>query len=178
MEDLQLACSLARREEPWRLAMYDLNGFKRYNDTYGHPAGDELLVRLSDKLSASVATHGTAYRMGGDEFCVLFKSSAAGEREIARATVAALCEDGPGFAIGAAHGEVSIPIEAREPTDVLRLADQRLYKRKDQTRAEYVERHTRAGAGSRFDPAVMTAFVETTVVDTSPVRVTPRGQLD
>jgi diguanylate cyclase (GGDEF)-like protein len=178
MEDLQLACRLARPEEPWRLAMYDLNGFKRFNDTYGHPAGDELLARLSDKLSASVAAHGTAYRMGGDEFCVLFKSSPAGEREIARASVAALCEDGPGFEIGAAHGEVSIPSEACEPTDVLRLADQRLYKRKDQTREEYVARHTRAGAGSRFDPAVVAAFAETTVGDSSPARVTPRGQLD
>jgi two-component system, cell cycle response regulator len=178
MEDLQLACRLARPEEPWRLAMYDLNGFKRFNDTYGHPAGDELLARLSDKLSASVATHGSAYRMGGDEFCVLFKSSAADELEIARAGVAALCEDGPGFAIGAAHGEVSIPTEACEPTDVLRLADQRLYKRKDQTRAEYVARPTRAGAGGRLDAAVVTAFTETTVGDSAPARVTPRGQLD
>jgi two-component system, cell cycle response regulator len=178
MEDLQLACRLASPEEPWRLAMYDLNGFKRFNDTYGHPAGDELLARLSDKLSASVATHGTAYRMGGDEFCMLFKGSAAEGLEIVRAGVAALCEDGLGFAIGAAHGEVSIPAEACEPTDVLRLADQRLYKRKDQTREEYVAPHTRADAGSRFDPAVVTAFTETSVGDSSPARVTPRGQLD
>jgi diguanylate cyclase (GGDEF)-like protein len=180
MEDLRLACRQARPEEPWRLAMYDLNGFKRFNDTYGHPAGDELLARLSDKLSASVAAHGTAYRMGGDEFCVLFKCSAAAEVEISRASVAALCEEGPGFAIGAAHGEVGIPTEAREPTDVLRLADQRLYRRKDKTREEYVARqsHTDARTGGRFDPAVVTAFAETTVGDASPARVTPRGQLD
>ncbi len=179
MEDLQLACRLARAEEPWRLAIYDLNGFKRFNDTYGHPAGDELLARISDKLSACVAAHGTAYRMGGDEFCVLFKSSAAGEREIARASVAALCEDGPGFSIGAAHGEVSIPTEAREPTDVLRLADQRLYRRKDQTREEYVASHTRSSVGGRLYAAVVTAFAETTtVVDPSPARITPRGRLD
>ena len=180
MDDLRLACRQAQPEEPWRLAMYDLNGFKRYNDTYGHPAGDELLARLSDKLSASVAAHGTAYRMGGDEFCVLFKCSAAAVAEISRASVAALCEDGPGFAIGAAHGEVSIPIEAREPTDVLRLADQRLYKRKDKTREEYVARqsHTGARTGGRFDPAVVTAFTETTVADAPSTRVIPRGQLD
>jgi two-component system cell cycle response regulator len=180
MEDLQLACRQARPEEPWRLAMYDLNGFKRFNDTYGHPAGDELLARLSDKLGASVAAHGRAYRMGGDEFCVLFKCSAAAEVEISRASVAALCEDGPGFAIGAAHGEVSIPTEAREPTDVLRLADQRLYRRKDETREEYVARqsHTGARAGGRFDPAVVAAFTDTTVVDAPSTRVMPRGQLD
>ncbi len=178
MEDLRLACRLARPQEPWRLAMYDLNGFKRYNDTYGHPAGDELLARLSDKLSTTVAAHGTAYRMGGDEFCVLFKSSAAHEQALAQASVAALCEDGPGFAIGAAHGEVSIPIEASDPADILRLADQRLYKRKDQTREEYVARHASMGAGSRFEPAVVTAFAETTAADATSARVTPRGQLN
>jgi two-component system, cell cycle response regulator len=181
MEDLGIACRLARPQEPWRLAMYDLNGFKRYNDTFGHPAGDELLARLSDKLSASVVAYGTAYRMGGDEFCVLFKGSAATEAEVSRASVAALCEEGPGFAIGAAHGEVSIPAEACEPTDVLRLADQRLYSRKDQTRERYVARHVRASAGAsgRFDPAVVTAFAtETAIGERAPGTVLPRGPLD
>jgi len=135
MEDLQLACRLAKPERPWRLAMYDLNGFKRYNDTYGHPAGDALLARLSDKLSASVAGHGTAYRMGGDEFCVLFADSAAREHGLEQASVAALSEDGVGYAIGASHGSVAIPGEASEPSTVLRLADRRLYRRKDETRA-------------------------------------------
>jgi two-component system, cell cycle response regulator len=177
MEDLQLACRTARPGEPWRLVMYDLNGFKRYNDTYGHPAGDELLTRLSGKLSATVAPHGTAYRMGGDEFCVLLGSSAAGEQALEQASVAALSEHGPGFAIGAAHGEVSIPVEANEPTAVLRLADQRLYWRKDKTRETYIAQQSRASAGGRFEPAAVTAFAETAVADTSPVaRVTPRGQ--
>jgi diguanylate cyclase (GGDEF)-like protein len=178
MEDLQLACRIAKPEEPWQLVMYDLNGFKRYNDTYGHPAGDALLTRLSDKLSAIVAAHGTAYRMGGDEFCVLLGSSAAGEQALAQASVGALSEHGPGFAIGAAHGEVSIPVEASEPTDVLRLADQRLYWRKDKARELDPARQSRtpASAGSRFEPAVVTAFAETTVTDASPTRITPRPQ--
>ncbi len=134
MEDLQLACRVARPSEPWRLVMYDLNGFKRYNDTFGHPAGDALLARLSDKLNTTVAAHGTAYRMGGDEFCVLFDSSGASERELEQASVAALSERGPGFTIGAAHGEVSIPGEAGVPAAILQLADQRLYQRKDRSR--------------------------------------------
>jgi two-component system, cell cycle response regulator len=154
MEDLQLACRIAKPGEPWRLVMYDLNGFKRYNDTYGHPAGDELLARLSDKLSATVAAHGTAYRMGGDEFCVLLKSLAACEQALAQASVAALSEHGPGFAIGAAHGEVDIPVEADEPTAVLRLADQRLYRRKDKTREIGAERraHTLATGATASPP--------------------------
>ena len=53
------------------LYLFDLNGFKRYNDTFGHPAGDELLIRLGSALQAAVGEDGTAYRIGGDEFCLL-----------------------------------------------------------------------------------------------------------
>jgi two-component system cell cycle response regulator len=181
MEDLQLACRLAKPGEPWQLVMYDLNGFKRYNDTYGHPAGDELLARLSDNLRTAVASHGTAYRMGGDEFCVLLRGLAACDQTLTHKSVEALSERGPGFAIGAAHGEVSIPIEAQEPTNVLRLADQRLYRRKDQTREKITARQPRMSSpssGGGFEPAVVTAFTETTLADTASPRITPRGQLD
>jgi diguanylate cyclase (GGDEF)-like protein len=135
MEDLNVACRRASAGESWQLALYDLNGFKRYNDTFGHPAGDALLVRLSDKLRAIVAPHGTAYRMGGDEFCVLFRGAAdtTGAALVQR-SVAALSERGPGFSIGAAHGVVSIPPQGSDPGSVMQLADQRLYRRKDETR--------------------------------------------
>ena len=53
------------------LLLFDLNGFKHYNDTFGHPAGDELLSRLGGALRDAVGEDGTAYRIGGDEFCVL-----------------------------------------------------------------------------------------------------------
>jgi diguanylate cyclase (GGDEF)-like protein len=161
MEDLTLACSLGSASEPWQLVLYDLNGFKRYNDTYGHPAGDALLVRLSDKLSAIVATSGTAYRMGGDEFCVLFGAGAADDALVS-ASVAALSERGSGFSIGAAHGEVSIPNEGSDSAAVLQLADQRLYARKEQRRAPAEAiRALRACAGTQFDAEVVEAVIAT-----------------
>jgi two-component system cell cycle response regulator len=135
MEDLHVACRRATGGESWELVLYDLNGFKRYNDTFGHPAGDALLARLSDKLQSIVAPQGTAYRMGGDEFCVLFRGGAdATDASIVQASVASLSERGPGFSIGAAHGAVSIPGGNVDPAHVLQLADQRLYRRKDETR--------------------------------------------
>jgi two-component system cell cycle response regulator len=134
IEDLHIACRAAAGGEPWELVLYDLNGFKRYNDTFGHPAGDALLARLSGKLSEIVAPHGTAYRMGGDEFCVLLRSGALSTETLVRSSLAALSEQGPGFSIGAAHGVVSIPGEVGDPASIMQLADQRLYKRKDQTR--------------------------------------------
>jgi two-component system, cell cycle response regulator len=135
MEDLHVACRRAGTGESWELVLYDLNGFKRYNDTFGHPAGDALLARLSDKLQRIVAPQGTAYRMGGDEFCVLFRGGAGPtDAALVQASVAALSERGPGFSIGASHGVVSIAPRGSDPASILQLADQRLYRRKDETR--------------------------------------------
>ena len=134
MEDLNVACRRVSTGETWELMLYDLNGFKRYNDTFGHPAGDALLARLSDKLRTVVAPYGTAYRMGGDEFCVLLRDCAEQIDALTDASVAALSERGPGFSIGAAHGVVSIPPELEDPAAVMQLADQRLYRRKEETR--------------------------------------------
>ena len=66
--DLQKQLSAADEASPLLLALYDLDGFKNYNDTFGHPAGDALLARLARKLGESVVVVGEAYRMGGDEF--------------------------------------------------------------------------------------------------------------
>ena len=53
------------------LVLLDLVGFKEYNDTYSHPAGDALLKRLASKLSRVVITRGSAYRLDGDEFAAV-----------------------------------------------------------------------------------------------------------
>lgn len=58
------------------LGLFDLDGFKRYNDTYGHPAGDALLARLAERMAEAVGPAGRAYRMGGDEFCTLLDGDA------------------------------------------------------------------------------------------------------
>ena len=108
------------------LLLFDLNGFKNYNDSFGHPAGDALLARLGARLADAVAGDGRAYRMGGDEFCVLVSNTA----EAVAAACSALSESGDGFDITAAHGGVAIPSEARESGAALRLADQRMYRDK------------------------------------------------
>lgn len=163
MEDLEHACEQGQAHEPWRLVLYDLNGFKRYNDTFGHPAGDALLVRLSERLSAIIAAHGTAYRMGGDEFCALIRAT-AGSDGLVQASVVSLSEQGRGFAIDAAHGEVDIPTEGSDSAAVLQLADQRLYARKEQTRvpADAI-RALRAYAGTRFDTEMVEAAIATLI---------------
>jgi two-component system, cell cycle response regulator len=125
--DLRERAPHARRERPLGLGLFDLNGFKLYNDRFGHPAGDALLIRLSHRLQAALAGHGIAYRMGGDEFCVLVTPSAVSLEELIARCLAALGERGDGFAIDAAHGLVSLPDDVTGAEDALRVADQRMY---------------------------------------------------
>jgi diguanylate cyclase (GGDEF)-like protein len=109
------------------LALFDLDGFKHYNDTFGHPAGDALLARLGANLQDSVIDRGRAYRMGGDEFCVLLQTPTGGVGDAVQRAVAALIEIGDGFAIRSSYGVAQIPAEAADPEAALRLADQRMY---------------------------------------------------
>ena len=115
------------------LALFDLNGFKHYNDTFGHPAGDHLLARLGANLAT--ATNDCAYRMGGDEFCVLAEVTADSADTLLGAAIDALNESGAEFTISSSFGSVLLPFEARDPERALTLADERLYAHKKRTQA-------------------------------------------
>jgi diguanylate cyclase (GGDEF)-like protein len=110
--------------------MFDLDGFKAYNDRFGHLAGDTMLAHLGNRLEAAIANAGTAYRPGGDEFCVIFERRFADADRHIGAALRALSVEGDGFAVVASHGRVVIPTEARTPSQVLRLADDRMYAEK------------------------------------------------
>jgi diguanylate cyclase (GGDEF)-like protein len=120
----------AEVEQDHVLALFDLDGFKLYNDTFGHPAGDALLRRLSVRLATAMNGHGTAYRMGGDEFCILAPVGADGGAALAAAGAEALSEIGKAFDIGCSYGRAQIRGEAATAEEALRLADQRMYVNK------------------------------------------------
>src|SRR5581483_3971889 len=128
--DLERVLEEGAASELRLLAIYDLNGFKNYNDTFGHPAGDALLARLAAALELIVEPVGCAYRLGGDEFCVLVDVSPEGVEAFLDATLEALSESGEGFTVTSSFGAVFLPDEATTPSDALRLADQRLYVQK------------------------------------------------
>ena len=100
------------------LLLFDLDGFKAYNDTFG------------DRLSRSIAGRGTAYRLGGDEFCILVEGGFVDLEWVRAATVASLRETGEAFAITCSSGHVVIPDEAGTAQAALQLADRRMYAEK------------------------------------------------
>ena len=113
--------------QPATLAFFDLDGFKRYNDSFGHGAGDALLARLGGALAASVEGSGEAYRLGGDEFCVLLRGRFPRDHALVAGAQVALEEHGSGFIVTASCGAVIVPEEASSVSEALNLADERMY---------------------------------------------------
>jgi diguanylate cyclase (GGDEF)-like protein len=151
VSDLERRLAGATPEKPLALVLYDLDGFKHYNDNFGHPAGDALLQRLGGRLVNCLGDHGTAYRMGGDEFCALIDLSKVELAITLAATGAALSEVGEGFQIGCSYGTVVLPAEAQNIPGALRLADQRMYAKK---------RGGRASASRQSGDVLLTALEE------------------
>ncbi len=134
IEDLPRVCQRASEELPAYVWFFDLNGFKHYNDSFGHIAGDNLLARLGNRLRAVVEPHGAVYRLGGDEFCALITAPVADPHALFLLARETLVEQGGAFTVTAAAGAVEIPRETREPMHALRLADQHMYREKATSR--------------------------------------------
>jgi diguanylate cyclase (GGDEF)-like protein len=151
MEDLEVEVGLATESRPSGLVLLDLDGFKQYNDRFGHPMGDALLGQLGRRLAASFP-HDRAYRLGGDEFCVLARGSEEMILKAAEDARDALTERGAGFEVGCTSGEAIIPREGHDAIAAMRLADERLYTRK--------ERRQRSTVGNQTTAALLQALEE------------------
>ena len=134
---LKQAIESARpRHKKVALGMLDLNRFKHVNDSLGHAAGDQLLREIAGRLNRSVRPQDTFARMGGDEF--LFLITDIDDREmaetIARRFTTALEESfmpaGHEIFVRASIGVSMFPDDAREPSQLLRLADAAMYAAK------------------------------------------------
>ncbi|HVY96607.1 MAG TPA: GGDEF domain-containing protein [Solirubrobacterales bacterium] len=119
---------------PVTLALFDLDGFKRFNDTFGHPEGDVLLARLGRALRDAVGDDGTAYRFGGDEFCVVLRGEGKAAEAVCERAAAAFSASGRDFEVSASWGTAAIPAEAADSAEALRLADVRMYAQKESRR--------------------------------------------
>lgn len=134
---LEEALARSRRHEaPVGLLVLDLNEFKPVNDTYGHQAGDWVLIEVARRLREDIRTTDLAARIGGDEFAVIFEDAGDVDEAAALATrlEPALAEpirlpDGQQARISASIGLARSRPDS-DPDGLLREADQNLYANK------------------------------------------------
>jgi len=115
------------------VAVLDLDRFKTINDTFGHAAGDRVLVEVAARLARGMRTTDMIARYGGEEFAVLFpqtsSAAAAGRVETLRAQIAAFpifTADGEELTITCSAGIAQLPIDGLDAGTLLARADQRL----------------------------------------------------
>jgi diguanylate cyclase (GGDEF)-like protein/PAS domain S-box-containing protein len=141
---LDQALARARRDKRVLAVCYlDLDGFKPVNDTYGHPAGDHLLVQLTHRLQGVLRAGDTLARLGGDEFVLLFGDFAQAQdclvvldRVLAMASIPTLIEGTP-VTVSASVGVTLYPIDDADPDTLLRHADQAMYRAKEAGKNRY-----------------------------------------
>jgi diguanylate cyclase (GGDEF)-like protein len=118
----------ARHERRFSVAVLDLDGLKRINDTEGHAAGDAALRRLAAGLTASLRAGDRAYRLGGDEFALVLPET---RPDSARHALERLVDAG---APAMSWGVAAFPFDGRSSRSLLERADQRLYAHKSRPR--------------------------------------------
>ena len=124
--------------EPFSLLMMDLDSFKSFNDTFGHPAGDTLLQTVAGAIVSATRQNDRAYRYGGDEFALLlFRAQRAHAEDVAGRVRRAVREGvrdsavgGFGFDVSASIGAAHWPADGKSGTALVEAADAALYRAK------------------------------------------------
>jgi two-component system, cell cycle response regulator len=152
-EDLEVLCGrVARYHHIYSVALFDIDGFKGYNDTAGHLAGDDVLRAVAGEFERQIRTGDAVYRYGGEEFLVLLPEqtieAAALAAERLRAAVEALALPHPaGGVITVSAGVAALADEGFTPDELFALADQALYRAKQSGRNR-VEVHQEVSAAA------------------------------
>jgi diguanylate cyclase (GGDEF)-like protein/PAS domain S-box-containing protein len=132
----QAMARVARSASGFALLFVDLDRFKVVNDSLGHDVGDEMLIEVARRLTATVRDGDTVARLGGDEFIVLADGiddeEGAGElAERVRKALAEPIEVLGGAVVCTASIGVSLPTSGQAPRELLREADTAMYRAKE-----------------------------------------------
>ncbi|GAA5163666.1 diguanylate cyclase [Viridibacterium curvum] len=125
-----------RRGEELGLISFDLDGFKAINDTFGHQAGDEVLMQLSTEIGSIVRRNELFFRLGGDEFAILASNAdidrmvQLSRRVLARVSDMHFDFGGVEAAITVSIGIASVPWHARDTDALIAAADRAMYQAK------------------------------------------------
>jgi two-component system, cell cycle response regulator len=126
-----------RHRVPLSLVMFDVDHFKKINDTYGHQAGDYVLARIAQKIMDTVRVEDLFARYGGEEFALMLRESAE-EKAFICAERCRRAVDGADFSFGGTPIKVSISLgiatlldsDFAQPEDLIASADKYLYRAK------------------------------------------------
>ena len=137
LESLFARCSV--RKQDFAVAMLDIDNFKHYNYRNGHVAGDMLLRQLARLVQENVRKESIFGRFGGEEFLLILPNSSKAEAESAADNVRKLIADfrfaeagaQPLGCVSVSGGVAECPLDAQEPSALLKAADEALYAAKE-----------------------------------------------
>src|SRR6202171_1859449 len=150
-ETFEKELNRARRySHPLGLVMLDLHRFKEVNDKHGHPRGDEVLRAAAATLKKALRTSDYAFRIGGDEFAVLLPQTDAEQalalsRRVETVFAEMLQPLQLIIGVGMDHGVATFPQDGEQADQLIRVADERLYRLKQAN-------HGRSGNGGTRIP--------------------------
>lgn len=129
---------------PLGIAILDLHRFKEVNDKHGHPRGDEVLRAAASTLQKALRTSDSAFRIGGDEFALLLpQTDAAQALALSRRVDAVFAETLKplqlAVPVNVDHGIATFPQDADQSDQLIRIADERLYRLKQASHAQTAE---------------------------------------
>jgi diguanylate cyclase (GGDEF)-like protein len=134
-----------RHDHDLSFVLFDLDHFKRVNDTYGHPAGDSVLVKVADAVRGQLRAEDSLCRYGGEEFCIVLRNidltgaHAMGERVRAVLEALRIAHESLELKVTASVGCASRrELTEVSPSSLISLADERLYKAKQSGRNRVV----------------------------------------
>ncbi|MEH6452592.1 MAG: GGDEF domain-containing protein [Psychromonas sp.] len=132
----------------------DLNGFKQLNDTYGHDAGDLILIETADRIQKTVRSNDLVFRLGGDEFIIIIKDIRAKAdakivaNNILQGFAIQMMIQGNALEVSLSMGIALSPDDSRISKEIIKFADLAMYKAKRDKQASY----------QFFEPSLQTAM--------------------
>jgi len=142
-QDLDAECKrCARYGRPLAFVMLDIDHFKAFNDSHGHPQADTALQEVANVIAGCVRTTDTAYRYGGEEFCILLRETSADEglhfAERLRQRIEKRFASGAAAGITASFGVADFSAETPSPRTLVEAADSAMYESKQTGRNRVV----------------------------------------
>jgi diguanylate cyclase (GGDEF)-like protein len=161
-EDLESECKrCSRYERPLAFVMIDVDHFKAFNDSHGHPRADVVLQEVAEVIAGCVRTTDTAYRYGGEEFCILLRETTAEEAmhlaERVRQRIELRFASGETPGVTASFGVAEFSTATPMPRALVEAADAAMYESKHAGRNRVV-----LSVMPPFAPAVPLAAIQAT----------------